>query len=68
MLYLITASRVTRTEKGHRIEHLPIFYLNADVQGIVSEQHAKQIALNLLGENVVVNTIFEANQNPIPQA
>jgi len=67
MFYLITASRVTETERGQRTEHLPIFYLNADVQGIVNERHAKQIALNLLGENAVVNAIFEARQQP-PQA
>ena len=67
MFYLITASRVTLTEKGQRTEHLPIFYLNSEVQGIVNERHAKQIALNLLGGNAVVNAIFEAKQQ-FPQA
>ena len=59
MFYLITASPVTKTERGQRTEHLPLFYLNSHVHGIASERQARRVALSLLGESAVINDIYK---------
>jgi hypothetical protein len=49
-IYAVTAT-VTRTIDGWTSTvRTPIFYLAADVQGIVSADHARMIATHMLGE------------------
>lgn len=44
-MYAIVAS--VRLADGS-VRHLPTFYLNADVQGIVNAEHARQIAREIV--------------------
>jgi hypothetical protein len=55
-MYAVTATRRIKTDDGYtRIQQVPTFYLNPDVQGIVDEKHAGDIALDILGPNVTID-------------
>ena len=60
--YAITANRYTETPDGWKGSvQVPTFYLLANVQGIVSEEHAARIAHDVLGttpETASVTAVF----------
>ena len=58
-MYAITATAYRRTADGWTVaSQVPTFYLNANVQGIVDEAHAKSIALVVLGAGVTDDVTF----------
>lgn len=56
----ITAQRATRRGDYTGSEQVPTFYLDENVQGIVSEDHAKRIAADIIGPDVVMDSITVA--------
>jgi hypothetical protein len=46
--YAIFATATRETDFGTSTRTLPTFYLHENVQGIVSEDHARRIALDML--------------------
>lgn len=55
-MYSVMASQETKTPDGYtRVEHLPTFYLDENVQGIVSVEHAEKIAKDIVGEGADVS-------------
>lgn len=47
-MYAITASVHTQQGEWKGVRHLPTFYLDENVQGIVSEEHAAKIARDII--------------------
>lgn len=48
VFYLITGTETLDTGKGRISRQIPSFFLNSNIQGIVSEEHAVKIAKNIL--------------------
>ena len=49
MLYQIQATVVEKRADGYSVTHqIPTFYLDSNIQGIVSEEHAAKIATDIL--------------------
>lgn len=46
--YAVTANMTTEADGWTSTRHLPTFYLCANAQGIVSEEHAERIARDIL--------------------
>lgn len=47
-IYAITACVERETDGGKSMRQIPTFYLHPNVQGIVSEQHACEIAYSII--------------------
>lgn len=48
MLWSITATVHQKIGKWDSVRQVPTFFLNATVQGILTEDHAKRVALNII--------------------
>lgn len=48
MFYTVTATITKQTPHGTITKQIPTFYLDSDVQGIVSAEHAKKIARTII--------------------
>lgn len=48
MLYAITATITKLTKNGTITKQIPMFYLDSNVQGIVSAEHAEKIAATII--------------------
>ena len=49
-MYSVIACREVETSDGYKkIDHLPTFFLDERIQGIVSVEHAERIAKDILG-------------------
>jgi len=55
--YVIQATRQRETAHGTLTMQVPTFYLLANVQGIVSEAHAARVAADVIGPDVVPDSI-----------
>lgn len=52
-LYAVTATRIV----DGAVEQVPTFFLDEDVQGIVSESHARRVAAKVIGHDVVPESV-----------
>jgi hypothetical protein len=59
--YVVTASRFRRRYGtgvfSRQVEQVPTFILNADIQGIVNAAHARRIARDIIGSDVIGDSV-----------
>jgi hypothetical protein len=49
-MYAVTATVTTLTDGWTSTRQVPTFYLDENVQGIVSEDHAARVAADIIGD------------------
>lgn len=53
-MYVVHVIRHTESDGSYQV---PLFYLDENVQGIVSENHAQRIALRIVGDNCTITAV-----------
>lgn len=54
-MYSVTATRKEERDGWECNRQIPTFYLDENTQGIVSVEHARQVAADILGNDCEIN-------------
>lgn len=57
--YVLQGTMVEKTSQGSTMRQVPTFYLSRSIQGIVSKEHAKEIAIDILTLGVPTDRILD---------